>query len=106
LLPATAALFRLGFPAPSCRKHLSLLQIITPRPIMQKVRRHSIKELRPLVGNRFQVLLTPLTRVLFTFPSRYYPLSVDIEYLALRGGPRRFTPGFTCPVLLRNSLGP
>ncbi len=38
---------------------------------MQKVRRHSIKELRPLVGNRFQVLLTPLTGVLFTFPSRY-----------------------------------
>ena len=30
---------------------LSLLQIISPRPIMQKVRRHTIKVLRPLVGN-------------------------------------------------------
>ena len=38
---------------------------------MQKVRHHSIKKLWPLVGNRFQVLLTPLTGVLFTFPSRY-----------------------------------
>ena len=38
---------------------------------MQKVRRHTIKVLRPLVGNWFQILLTPLTGVLFTFPSRY-----------------------------------
>jgi hypothetical protein len=44
---------------------------------MQKVRRHPIKGLRPLVSNRFQVLLTPLTGVLFTIPSRYYALSVD-----------------------------
>src|SRR5947209_2654950 len=27
-------------------------------------------------------------------------LSVVIEYLALRDGPRRFRPGFTCPTLL------
>ncbi len=27
-------------------------------------------------------------------------LPVVQEYLALRGGPREFTPGFTCPVLL------
>jgi hypothetical protein len=38
---------------------------------MQKVRRHTIKVLRPLVSNWFQVLLTPLTGGLFTFPSRY-----------------------------------
>ena len=65
------ALFRLAFAAPSPRKGLSLLQIITPRPIMQKVRSHPTRGLLQLVGNRFQVLLTPLTRVLFTFPSRY-----------------------------------
>ena len=68
---------------------------------MQKVRRHPTRGLRQLVSNRFQVLLTPLTGVLFTFPSRYYSLSVDEEYLALRRGRRRFTQGFTCPVLLR-----
>ena len=32
-------------------------------------------------------------------------LSVTREYLALRDGPRRFTPGSTCPVLLRIRLG-
>jgi len=34
-------------------------------------------------------------------------LSVVIEYLALRDGPRRFRPGFTCPTLLGyRSRGP
>ncbi len=99
------ALFRLAFAAPPCRKHLSLPPTITPGPIMQKVRRHPTRGLRPLVSNRFQVLLTPLTGVLFTFPSRYSALSVDEEYLALRRGRRGFTRGFTCPVLLRILLG-
>ena len=100
-----SALFRLAFASPPCRKHLSLPLTITPGPIMQKVRRHPTWGLRQLVSNRFQVLLTPLTGVLFTFPSRYYSLSVDEEYLALRRGRRRFTQGFTCPVLLRILLG-
>ena len=52
----TDALFRLGFPAPPRRKRLSLLHTLSPRPIMQEVRRHTIKVLRPLVSNRFQVL--------------------------------------------------
>ena len=39
---------------------------------MQKARRHHTKWLRPLVSVRFQVLFTPLFRVLFTFPSRYW----------------------------------
>ena len=34
--------------------------------------------------------------VLFTFPSRYFALSVTKEYLALRGGPRSFHQGSTC----------
>src|SRR6056300_194728 len=38
--------------------------------------------------------------VLFSFPSRYCPLSVIQEYLALLGGPRRFTRNFTCSMLL------
>lgn len=61
---------------------------------MQKVRRHPTRGLRPLVSNRFQVLFTPLTGVLFTFPSRYSSLSVDIVYLALRSGLRFFHTGF------------
>ena len=40
---------------------------------MQKARRHPDKSgLRPLVGARFQGLFTPLLRVLFTFPLRYW----------------------------------
>ena len=61
---------------------------------MQKVRRHPTWGLRPLVSNRFQVLFTPLTGVLFTFPSRYSSLSVDIVYLALRSGLRFIHTGF------------
>ena len=37
---------------------------------MQKARRHPVG-LRPLVSARFQVLLTSLFEILFTFPSRY-----------------------------------
>ena len=42
--------------------------------------------------------------VLFTIPSRYCSLSVIKEYLALRGGSRRFTRNSTCSMLLGMSL--
>ena len=56
--------------------------------------------LRLLVSARFQVLFHSPPGVLFTFPSRYYAPSVAREYLALEGGPPRFTQDSTCPVLL------
>eukprot|EP00963_Diacronema_lutheri_P014606 scaffold3294_cov10700-Pavlova_lutheri.AAC.2 len=41
------------------------------------------------------------TRGFFSpFPRGTSTLSVTQEYLALRGGPRRFTRDFTCPMLL------
>ncbi len=49
-----------------------------------------------LVNTGFQVLFHSPPGVLFTFPSRYCPLSVTKEYLALRGGPRAFHQGSTC----------
>ena len=49
---------------------------------------------------RFQVLFHSPPGVLFTFPSQYFTLSVTEEYLALRGGPRSFPQGFSCPVVL------
>src|SRR5918992_562435 len=55
-----------------------------------------------LVGTRFQVLFHSAPAVLFTIPSRYYPLSVTREYLGLAGGPARFTRDFSGPVLLGN----
>ena len=56
--------------------------------------------LRRIVGERFQVLFHSPPGVLFTIPSRYYPLSVTREYLGLAGGPARFTRNFRGSVLL------
>ena len=66
------ALFRLGFPSASSND-LTSLHSITRHIIMQKARDHPGRTigLSLLVGTRFQVSFTPLTGVLFTFPSRY-----------------------------------
>ena len=64
----------------------------TPSPLLGRLRR--------LVGTRFQVLFHSPPGVLFTIPSRYYPLSVTREYLGLAGGPASFTRDFSGPVLL------
>ena len=56
--------------------------------------------LRLLVDIRFQVLFHSPPGVLFTFPSRYYTLSVAKKYFALEGGPPCFPRGFTCPAVL------
>ena len=42
--------------------------------------------------------------MLFTVPSRYCPLSVSREYLALPDGPGWFAQDSTCPALLRIPL--
>ena len=103
------ALLRLAFATAPHLKCLTLPQTVTRRFIMQKARRHPLPVrrrvigLRPLVGVWFQVLLTPLIGVLFIVRSRYFPLSVVEEYLALEDGPPSFTQGFTSPVLLWNA---
>ena len=85
-------------------KHLTLLHTVTRRPILQKVRDQTIASwqvvLSLLVSIQFQVLFHSPPGVLFTGPSRYYSLSVTRSYLALRDGPRIFTPDSTCPGLL------
>ena len=53
-----------------------------------------------LVSTGFQVLFHSPPGVLFTFPSRYYALSVTGSYLALEGGPSCFPPDSSCPVVL------
>src|SRR5687767_2519473 len=58
-----------------------------------------------LVGTRFQVLFHSAPAVLFTIPSRYYPLSVTREYLGLAGGPAGFARDFSGPVLLGIATG-
>ena len=97
------ALFRLAFASAPWLNHLTLLHHVTRRPILQKVRYRteaSLAVLYLLVNIRFQVLFHSPPGVLFTVPSRYYSLSVTRSYLALRDGPRIFTPDSTCPVLL------
>ena len=71
--------FALAFALASRRKRLTVQYTTTRRFIMQKARRHTDRRpratttvLRPLVGIWFQVLLTRLTAVLFTFHSRYF----------------------------------
>ena len=99
------ALFRLAFATALCLKHLTLQRNVTRRPVLQKVRGQPHKGLPLLVSIQFQILFHSPPGVLFTFPSRYYTLSVNWSYLALGDGPPAFTPDFTCPVLLWILLG-
>ena len=57
------------------------------------------------VDTRFQILFTPLPGYFFTFPSRYYTLSVIDEYLGLESGLPGFSQSFTCSDLLGILLG-
>ena len=57
-----------------------------------------------LVNIGFQVLFHSPPGVLFTFPSRYYTLSVTWSYLALGDGPPVFRQDFSCPDVLRIPL--
>ena len=68
------ALFRLAFATTPHQRCLILLHRVSRRLIMQKARGQAglaTTALPPIVSIRFQVLLTPLAGVLFTFPSRY-----------------------------------
>ena len=95
------ALFRLGFPAPPCVNHLSLLNKITRRLILQQERYHPIN--RALTDCKLTVLGSiSLSFSLFFSPFHHCTrsLSVTSEYLALPHGRGRFRLDFTCPALL------
>ena len=64
---------------------------------MQKARRHRITLLRQLVSVWFQDLLTPLYRVLFTFPSRYWFTIGLSGVFSLNGWSRQIHTGFHVP---------
>ena len=96
----SVALFRLGFPSAPILYILTSLHTITRRSVLQKVRGRTSLVLPLLVNTGFQVLFHSPPGVLFTFPSRYYSLSVTIEYLALGGGPPCFIRDSSCPALL------
>ena len=67
---------RLAFATAPHLKYLTLLLNVTRWPVLQKVRGHTNNVLPQLVSAGFQVLFHSPSGVLFTFPSRYYALSV------------------------------
>lgn len=108
--PRLNAPFRLGFPPAPRDTRLASPGTTSRRIIMQKARGHPFRSpgigLPPLVGVWFQVQCPPLVGVLPIVRSRYCPLSVAGEYLALGDGPPRFTPRSTWGALLRIPPGP
>ena len=94
------ALFRLAFASASDLQSLTSQPDATRRSVLQKVRGRTSIVLPQFVNTGFQVLFHSPPGVLFTFPSRYYALSVIGEYLALEDGPPSFPRDFTCPVVL------
>ena len=96
----SCALFRLALASAPILKILTSLHNVTRRSVLQKVRSRTLIVLLLLVNTGFQVLFHSPPGVLFTFPSRYYALSVTGSYLALEGGPSCFPPDSSCPVVL------
>ena len=73
---------------------------------MQKARRHSPKPAPTACRHAVSGTISlPLPGYFSPFPHGTSPLSVTREYLALEGGPPRFSPRFTGAVLLRNAIG-
>ena len=71
-----AALIRLAFASAPSLKLLTSLHNATRRSVLQKVQGRALITLPLLVNTGFQVLFHSPPGVLFTFPSRYYTLSV------------------------------
>ena len=72
----SVALFRLALASAPVLKTLTSLHNVTRRSVLQKVRCRASIALHLLVNTGFQVLFHSPPGVLFTFPSRYYSLSV------------------------------
>ena len=70
------ALFRLALASAPDLQSLTSLHNVTRRSVLQKVRYRTFNVLYLLVNAGFQVLFHSPPGVLFTFPSRYYTLSV------------------------------
>ena len=106
--PDSVALFRLGFPAAPPLKGLTMPGTVTRRIIMQKARGQAARRHRPPTARRHGVsgsVSSPGRGSSHRSVALLGSLSVVIECLALRDGPRRFRPGFTCPTLLGYRIG-
>ena len=71
---------------------------------MQKARRHIPKNAPTACRHAVSCTISlPFRGTISPFPHGTSPLSVTREYLALEGGPPRFSPRFTGADLLRNA---
>ena len=93
-----AALLRLGFPTAPDLQVLNLAAY--HNSLARSTKSTRSLALPSLVSIRFQFLFHSPPGVLFTFPSRYYSLSVTWSYLALRDGPRIFRQNSSCSDVL------
>ena len=102
LLHATLRPFETRFRSGSSALHLNLAAY-SNSPARSTKSTWSLS-LPLLVNTGFQVLFHSPPGVLFTFPSRYYSLSVTWSYLAFWDGPHFFRQDFSCPDVLRITL--
>ena len=108
IAPDGCALFRLAFAVAPPLKGLTWPDTVTRRIIMQKARGQAGSRQRPPTARRHGVsgsVSSPDRGSSHRSVALLGSLSVVIECLALRDGPRRFRPGFTCPTLLGYRLG-
>src|SRR4051812_49586846 len=106
--PDSFAHLRLAFAAAPPLKGLTWPGTVTRRIIMQKARGQAGLRQRPPTACRHGVsgsVSSPDRGSSHRSVALLGSLSVVIECLALRDGPRRFRPGFTCPTLLGYRLG-
>ena len=100
------ALFRLAFASATPQNGLTLLMTVSRRIIMQKARRHPAVLLQHWAPTACRHVVSGSLSSPYRGSSHLSlallgSLSVAREYLALRDGPRRFRPTFTCQALLR-----
>ena len=101
--PDWLARLRLAFATAPPLKGLTWPDTVTRRIIMQKARGQAGLRQRPPTACRRGVsgsVSSPDRGSSHRSVALLGSLSVVIECLALRDGPRRFRPGFTCPTLL------
>src|SRR5262245_39283780 len=106
--PDWLARLRLAFAAAPPLKGLTWPDTVTRRIIMQKARGQAGLRQHPPTARRHGVsgsVSSPYWGSSHRSVALLGSLSVVIECLALRDGPRRFRPGFTCPTLLGYRLG-
>ena len=106
--PDWLARLRLAFAAAPPLKGLTWPDTVTRRIIMQKARGQAGLRQCPPTARRHGVsgsVSSPDRGSSHRSVALLGSLSVVIECLALRDGPRQFRPGFTCPTLLGYRIG-